>query len=254
MKYYKDLALLGCFTYADLVNLVGTNENANSLIYSYQQKGYIERVRRNLYVVISLETGQPIPTRYQIASRLAADACVSHHSAFEFYGFANQVFYEIYVATKNRFRHFEYDGIAYRRVPLRSDNSNIHRINGVYVSSLERAVIDSISDFEKIGGLEETLRCIQLIPSLNPDKLLSILQSYGSGFLYQKTGYILEAMNDDLRLPQGFFEQCQLKSSDSKMYLSKDRTGLKLHEKWKLFAPEDLKILIDKGVKDYDAV
>lgn len=254
MKYYKDLALLGCFTHADLVNLVGTNENANSLIFSYKQKGYIERVRRNLYAVISLETGQPIPTRYHIASRLAEDACVSHHSAFEFYGFANQVFYEIYVATKNRFRYFEYNGVAYRRVPFRNDHSNIDRINGVYVTSIERAVIDSISDFEKIGGLEETLRCIQLIPSLNPDKLLSALQAYGSGFLYQKTGYILEAMNDGLRLPQSFFEQCQIKSSDSKMYLIKNRTGLKLQEKWKLFAPGDLKKLIDKGVTDYDAV
>jgi predicted transcriptional regulator of viral defense system len=254
LKYYKELALLGCFTHSDLVQIVGSYESTNSLASKYLQKGYIERIRRDLYAVISMETGQPIPTRYKIATRLAEDACVSHHSAFEFYGFANQVFYEIYVTTNSRFRNFEYDGVAYRRLSPRSGHSDIKQINGVRVTSVERTVIDSISDMEKIGGLEETLRCIQLIPSLNPAKLLSILAAYDNGFLYQKTGYILEALNDDLRLPHSFFEECQQHSSNSKMYLSNDRRNFKLHEKWKLYALEDLKILTDKGVKDYDAV
>ena len=254
MKYYKELALLGCFRHSDLVQIVGSHAAANSLASSYMQKGYIERIRRDLYAVISMETGQPIPTRFQIASHLAEDACISHHSAFEFYGFANQVFYEIYVATNRRFRNFEYDGVAYKRISSRSGNYDVKQINGVRVTSVERAVVDSISDFEKIGGLEETLRCIQLIPSLNPAMLLSILAIYDSGFLYQKTGYILESLNDDLRLPHNFFEQCQQHSSNSKMYLSNDRTALKLHDKWKLFAPENLNMLTDKGVKNHDAV
>lgn len=69
---------------------------------------------------------------------------------------------------------------------------------------MEQAVIDSIRDFEKIAGLEETLRCIRLIPSLDPERLLSALVMNGNGFLYQKTGYILEALNDGLHLPDSF--------------------------------------------------
>ena len=119
---------------------------------------------------------------------------------------------------------------------------------------MEQAVIDSIRDFEKIAGLEETLRCIRLIPSLDPERLLSALVMNGSGFLYQKTGYILEALNDGLHLPDSFFDECQRHISGSKKYLMREHWQDKLNEKWKLFAPAKLTDLLDKGVTYHDAV
>lgn len=44
-------------------------------------------------------------------------------------------------------------------------NADVNNINGVQVSSIEQTVVDSICDMEKIGGLEETIRCILLMPS-----------------------------------------------------------------------------------------
>lgn len=41
--------------------------------------------------MISLETEQAIPNGFRLLQR-ANDACVFHHSAFEFYGYGNQVF------------------------------------------------------------------------------------------------------------------------------------------------------------------
>ena len=253
MKYYKELAELGCFSYNELVKRIGNEYTAQSLVSAYLKKGYFERIRRNLYAAVSIETGQPIPTRYQIASRLAADACVSHHSAFEYYGCANQVFYEVYVATKSRFSSFEYDSVTYRRI-MPHGEFEAELTNGARVASLERTVIDSIADFEKIGGLEETLRCILLVPSLNPEKLLSALAAYNSTFLYQKTGYILESLNEGLHLPESFFQECVRHITGSKLYLSKQREGYMLHEKWNLYAPVNLRALTDKGVTDYDAI
>ena len=69
MKLYKELAALRCFTHGDLVRLTGSESAAQWQIRNYLKKGYIERVRRDLYAVISLETDQPIPSRFQIASR-----------------------------------------------------------------------------------------------------------------------------------------------------------------------------------------
>ena len=171
MELYKELAALRCFTHDDMVQLAGSESSAVWQIKSYLQKGYIERVRRNLYAVISMETGQAIPNRYQIASRVTDDACVSHHSAFEYYGYANQVFYDVYFTTEKRVRPFSYDGVNYCPMACRGNADIIKIDTGIRVTSLERTVIDSIADFEKIGGLEELLRCLLLIPSLDCNKL-----------------------------------------------------------------------------------
>ena len=81
-----------CFAHNDMVKLTGSESSAAWQIKKYIKKGYIEWVCRNLYAVISLETEQAIPNWFQIASKAVDDACVSHHSAFEFYGYGNQVF------------------------------------------------------------------------------------------------------------------------------------------------------------------
>lgn len=99
MKYYKELAELGCFSQKELVQLLGSGQRR-----SFSCGGVFEKRICGTHPprpVCHRQHGdrQPIPTRYQIASKLAEDACISHHSAFEFYGYANQVFYEVYVAT-----------------------------------------------------------------------------------------------------------------------------------------------------------
>lgn len=185
MKHYEKLLELGCFSKNDLEQITGSEAAAKWLCREYQKKGYIERVKRDLYVAISLENQQPIANRYVIASHISNDAAVSYHSAFEFYGYSNQVFYETQVTSESRFRDFEYDGVTYRRIAPRI-TGGITEINGTRVTTLERTVIDSVNLFEKIGGLEELLRCLALIPTLDEATLLACLAEYESGFLYQK--------------------------------------------------------------------
>lgn len=105
----------------------------------------------------------------------------------------------------------------------------------------------------KIGGLEELLRCLALIPSLDESKLLEVLEVYGRGQLYQKAGFILEAYKDELSLSDTFFSECMKHLSSSKTYLFDKQDDFVLHRKWLLYAPNDLKKLIDKGLNDYDA-
>ena len=253
MKYYENMIEMSCFSRSDLAQFTGSDATAGSLLHNYLNKGYIERVRHNLYTVISLETKQPVLSRYQIGAKLFPDACISHHSAFELYGYANQVFYETYVCTNSRFTDFEYNGVFYHRVAPKYEVQPVS-VSGASVTSLERTVVDSINDFEKIAGLEETLRCLILIPSLRSDKLLEVLERYESGFLYQKCGYLLSSLNDAWQLPEQFFRLCEEKCSRSKRYLMKDRQGLIWNSRWRLYVPESIHILLNKGVTDYDAV
>ena len=247
MNLYKDLVTLKCFSYNDLIDITKKESSAQWYIKSYLKKGYIERVRRDLYTVISMETDQPIANRFQIASVVSDDACVSYHSAFEYYGFANQVFNDVYFISNKKIRGFEYDGLKYHPILNDEDKAIVETQYNVRVTSLEQTVIDGIEDPSKVGGLEELLRCISLIPHLEKNKLLLSLKNHSKSQLYQKAGYILEAFNDELLLSDSFFEECKKNSSKSKTYLYDKKDNFILHKKWKLYAPKYIKELIAKG-------
>lgn len=253
MKHYQKMLEMGCFNREDLIKLVGTPEAAASVIYDYQRKGYIERVKRDCYAVISLESSQPVFSRYQIGTALYSDAYISHHSAFEVYGCSNQVFHECYVATASKFRNFSYNGIYYQRVEAKQ-NAEVISEGTLRVASIEQTIVDSIRDYEKIAGLEEVLRCIILLPGVDEDKLMYCLKQDNNGFLYQKCGYIFEELQNEFRLSDHFYDECMAHSSNAKRYLLKNRDETIYNSRWKLYTPSRLKKLIDKGVTDYAAI
>ncbi len=245
MKHYEKLLEIGCFTRSQLVELVGSPAAANMIIYDYQKKGLIEKVKKDFYAVISLETKQPVLSRYQLASKMFSDACITHHSAFEVYGYGNQVFYECYVATSRRFTDFEYNGVMFHRVERKPDIEVVQH-GKIILTSIEQTVVDSIRDFEKIAGIEEVLRCMMLIPSLNEKKLLDCLKKNNNGFLYQKCGYIFENMKD-FSFSETFFSECENHIPNAKRYLLKNYNENVYHNRWKLYAPLNIEKLIDKG-------
>jgi predicted transcriptional regulator of viral defense system len=266
MKHYEQLVDMGCFTLADVTNITGNQDTARSLLYAYRKRGLVQSVRRDLYAAMSLETKQPVPNRYRIAAKITDGAYVSHHSAFEVHGVANQVYYEVYVSSEKRFTPFEFDGVSYTRVTP-SIASGVAELSGgsafslrenrptgvralhavpVRVTDVERTVLDGIRDFEKIGGLEETLNCIGLIPRLDEEKMLAYLAEYGSGYLYQRAGYLLSQLQSQAEtlfaLSDSFFADCQSKIPNAKRYLhgGVQAEAHTLNRDWLLFVPENL--------------
>ncbi|MCE5225020.1 MAG: hypothetical protein LLG05_04095 [Porphyromonadaceae bacterium] len=201
-------------------------------------------------MAISMETKGPVANRYLIATNILRDNYVSHHSAFEYYGYANQVFYEVYVSGGGRFVDFEYDNITYRYVAPRIGAGVILKNDGVRITDMERTILDGINDFEKIGGLEELLRCLELENYVKEDQLLLYLEAYGKQVLYQKTGYILEHFKKQLRISDGFFEICKSKLKSSVRYLYKgiEHAPNTFSKRWNLVVPQDLLKLLSKGV------
>lgn len=253
MKYYERLLEIGRFSREQLTEIVGKTCIAHNLIYEYQKKGLIEQVKRDYYVVISLETKQPVLSRYQIGANMFSDSCLSHHSAFEVYGYGSQVFYECFVATDKRFTDFEYNGVLYRRVERKPDIDVVTQEN-LSMTSIEQTVVDSIRDYEKIAGLEEVIRCMMLIPGLNEEKVLECIARNKNGFLYQKCGYIFSELKDEFHFSESFFDECERYSSEAKRYLLKNSKENVYQKRWKLYTPNSLKSLINKGVADYDAI
>ncbi|MDR0519503.1 MAG: transcriptional regulator, partial [Clostridiales Family XIII bacterium] len=125
------------------------------------------------------------------------------------------------------------------------------RQDGVRVTDMERTALDGIHDFEKVMGLEELLRCLALVPSVNEDRLLAYLAAYGKQVMYQKTGYILHHFRHELNLSNAFFDECAAHIGKSTRYLTSGKSGV-YDKRWRLVAPESLLSLTTKGA-DEDA-
>ena len=64
-------------------------------------------------------------------------------------------------------------------------------------------MLDNIKDFDKVGGLEELLRCLEMITVLDEGRLTTYLEKYHNQFLAQKVGYLL-SFYPQLKLSDGF--------------------------------------------------
>lgn len=249
MKYYDALLKMGLFSKEDINQLVGNVNTAKTLLKTYIYNGYIERIRHNYYAVRSLETKQPIPNRYAIGSGINSGAYISHHSAFEYHGFSNQVYSVIYVSSNTKFEEFEYDDIKYKYIPSKIDKGIISPTSLVRVTDVERTIIDSIKYFDRIGGLEELLRCLSMVTYVDEIKLLAYLSCYDNQCLYQKTGYILSHFASSMKISSAFFDECKKHIKKSIRYLFEDirQENPVFYSDWQLYAPRNLMGLVDEG-------
>ncbi|MDR1699956.1 MAG: transcriptional regulator [Lachnoclostridium sp.] len=249
MKYYADLLAMGCFTREDLTKLTGNYNTAGTLLKRYLQKGYLRKVRRNLYVAINLADDEPVVSKFRIAGGITPTSYVSHHAAFDYYGCTNQVSYQIEVSSATPFMSFVFDGNTYICLDSRIADGIVTRPDGIRVTDTERTVLDGINDFEKVMGLEELLRCLALLPSVMEDKLLSYLAVYNKQVLYQKTGYILRHFQREFHLSEAFFSECAAHIGKSTRYLITNENGM-YNKEWQLITPENLMSLTTKGAEE----
>ncbi len=239
MNLYFELLKQPVFTIENVNRYYEKIESARSAVKRLMAKGLAVKIRNNLYTCISGETDSPLANRYQIASAITPTSYVSHHSAMEYYGISDQIFYEMYVSSEEKFRDFEFDGYTYHCIVSKCDKGvqSVEYSGGVRVTDKERTVVDSIKDMDKIAGLEEVIVNIQNISRLDEKRLLVYLECYDNQFLYQKTGFLLKPYRQQLSLSDQFFEICKEKIGLSKRYLTKDCHEGKYDGAWRLIIP-----------------
>lgn len=241
MKHHKKLLELGCFTFFEVNKLFDNINTTKSVLNLYIKKGYIQRVRRGLYIALDSD-GYPAVTQYEIASKITETAVISHHSAFMYYGCYNQVSNYMYVSSQTYFKDFWFDGICYCYLSAQINSGIEIKQQKISVTDFERTVLDSINGLDKVISFEELINCLSLLPSLNEEKMLCYLKQYNSTFLYQKVGFILEKMCDDFSLSDRFFEECEKFAGNKYRSLIKDvvHSNNSSSKKWHITYPSDI--------------
>ncbi len=68
------------------------------------------------------------------------------------------------------------------------------------------------------------------LPQLDMDRILTCLERYGNGYLYQKCGYVLEWFQAYVRLPEAFYRECREHGVSTVWYLLKGADGAVYHK------------------------
>lgn len=253
--FYSNLEIYGkllkkrCFSGSEIFSeLKISKKQTENILFLLKKNKMISLVRKDLYVANSLATYLPVAEKFEVASKINENSYISHHSAFEFYGFSNQVFNTIFVSSGKSFRPFIFDQNLFKCIKTEKD-FGITEIRHIKTTDLERTILDSIKDFEKIGGLEELLECLKSIPFVQEEKLKDYLTLYKNQFLFQKTGFLLESLekskDSKIQFSQDFFEFCHNNIGSSTRYLQNGilKSELAFNKKWNLCIPKKLPIL-----------
>lgn len=254
MNLYYELLKRPVFTMEDAQTYYNNISSARSAVKRLLDQGMVAKIRRNLYTCFSGETGAPVANRFQIASSLTETSYVTHHTAMEFYGITDQVFYEVYVSSETEFKSFSFDGYTYRFIkPKISDGiEEVKFSGGVRVTDKERTILDSIKDMDWISGFEEVISNVGAMKRVKVERLVRYLAMYDNQFLYQKTGYILSHVKSKHGLSDSFFSLCKEKAGKSCRYLSSDYKSGKFDAAWNLVVPDILFQTKNGGMIDAD--
>ena len=239
MKNYKEMLNLKVFNMQDINNFTHNKKTSKSIIQRMLKNGYIKRIKYNLYAVCDLEYGDVIPDQYMIGSKIQDDSFISYHSAFDYYGVKNQVFYLVYVSSKNKFNEFDFDGYSYAFVKNKYDFGVIQK-GKVRITDKERTVLDNINRPDLAGGNEELIMCLELMTQLDNKKIIEYLKYYNSKKLYAKVGFVLERFKEDLGILEEVIQECHKNICNTHYYFDNETKKLKnkFISKWNLIVPE----------------
>ena len=216
MNLYYELLQYPVFSMNEVNALYSSERTARVALGKLLKEKLVFKIRNGLYTCVSGENGGSVANRFQIASAITPSSYVSHHTAFEYYGIADQVFYEVYVGSETRFHDFEFDGYTYHYVKAQ----------------------------------EEVLSCVASVNSINENKMLKYLAGYDSAFLYQKAGFIFSEYQTELDISDDFLKICKDRSGNSNRYLTNGISEPGYSGEWKLVYPKNIKRMKNGGIED----
>jgi predicted transcriptional regulator of viral defense system len=248
-QYIEQLHLLKLFELKDIIALTGKERSGQELLRNYAKRDLVVQIRRNLYSVTDLATKATVATKYEIGSHISSSSYISYHSALEYHGIAHQVFYNLSISSSTRFNDFDFEDMHYvyckSNIPVGIEIPSMDSL--VRVTDLERTIIDCLDRLNRAGGFEEFIHGLSMITYLNENKLLDYLAAYNKAFLYKKTGFVLQRLQNELKLSPDFIAFCHQKGSAHVKYLTNAEESDTFYKEWNIYAPKNILSYLEQG-------
>ena len=214
--------------------------SASATLNRWKKAGVVYKIRRDLYCVKNPVGNIPATHKFEIASKISNTSFLSYHSALEYHGLGHQIFNVVMVSDNAAFRSFSFDDCDYQSYITKIGMNGVicSRANpNVKVTDLERTFVDCIDRVGRAGGAEELFHCFEGIYELDMKKIKIYLELYNKAHLYQKVGYVLEGLKNQINVQDDIIELCREKGKVAVANFSATEKCDVFVKKWNLYIP-----------------
>jgi len=212
---------------------------ASKVLHALTKKNAFEKIKSGLYVrfpasiVINKGVYQEDPIL--IARSLRERYFLSYYTALRFHGLSQRitkVFYVSNLEKSGRVNYHENTIQLVRLTPQRFFGITHQEYSGqgLLVSDLERTLLDIMLRPEYSGGWPEIIECLRNAKNVDWEKIFKYLFRFKMKSLLQKSGYIFEALKDEIGTPTKFLNNLFREVSSNIYYFEKGKG--KLNRRW----------------------
>jgi predicted transcriptional regulator of viral defense system len=229
------------------------NTRKASLAY-YKKRGKVLSIRRGLYATVpkGFETHSFQVDPYLLASKLAGDAVLSHHTAIEVLGKAHSMTRKVTFLSTSKVEPLNFQGMVYHRVRVNPEltaqnkkdfgTTTINRKGAeIKITGFERTMVDVLSRPDLAGGWEEIWRSLETVEYFDLDLLYDYLSLLDNTTAFAKVGFYLEQHKEALMVDESFLKKLESYKPKSLHYMErKNRKNCTLLKRWNLLVPGEL--------------
>jgi predicted transcriptional regulator of viral defense system len=193
------------FRVADAVQYTGLSPVAvSNLLHKAQQRGLVTRLKPGLFNLVPFELGdvsEYIDSPYIIAREIVGVVpyFLSHGTAFELHRMVTQPIFTTYVSSTKRLRPQTVGGYDFKFIKVGDEQVFgvekywVDKERFVFISDLERTLIDGLKHPEYVGGVTEVAKGLWMKKdAVNFKTLIEYAKQLGVGAVIRRLGYLLE--------------------------------------------------------------
>lgn len=225
---------------------------ANARLAHHVRAGHVFQIQRGLYASVPTGTdpGSFVPDPWLTAAKLADDAVIAYHSAFQFHGRASTVSNAYVFLSKHAIRSKELGGCQFRRVPypkaLNGPDEEQFAVETVdrqgldiRVTSLERALVDVLDRPDLGGGWEEIWRSAGSVEYYDIQQVVDYALLLRNATTAAKVGFFLEQHRAQLMPDACQLDRLMKMRPRQPHYLERGKAG-RLVSAWNLVVAESI--------------
>jgi len=204
------------------------------LVASLARKGYLHRLKRDLYYVTPDRVMDP--DQLIKVGPLIYKGYVAFSSALYIHGLLDYHPFTIFVATVDIARTLEVDNYEIKFVTLGERFDGMTLKDEIWVSDMEKTIFDCFFKLDHAGGMPNIVKALAQIRTLEWPRFMRYVERYARMPMRQRIGFILDVMleKDLMEVPEYVVEEL---SKDIKYpaRLDPSEAGIGTYSrKWKL--------------------